>query len=191
MIKYLNVAAFSVLSLGLFTGEGWAQSGGYSDALLSGFKNRTSGSRFTATGIQNRLSNRSAVRPGVAGINQRNFLSTGSSPLTQLSKPFSSITRGPSVSPYLSLSSRGASASSYQSIIRPQQRKQRENQRQQAFAIQRQRKLNQLAARAPYSATGDESQAPTGHAAVFQSLGSFQNTGNYYPPPSSPKRKRR
>ncbi|NOZ40521.1 MAG: hypothetical protein GXP24_09880 [Planctomycetes bacterium] len=116
-------------------------------------------------------------------------MSTSSSSLTLRKKPFSSISRGPSVSPYLALSAPRAAASDYQTIIRPQQRKQRENQRQQAFAIRRLQQLNKMAARAPYSATGDENRAPTGHAAVFQSLGSYQNTGNYFPPPSRPKQR--
>lgn len=189
MIKSLNVAVLSALLLSLFACEGWAQSGGYSDALLAGLKGRTNASRFSVAGIEGRLMNRSALRPGVAGINLRSFLGTGPSTLTQRKKPFSSISRGPSVSPYLALSAPRAAASDYQTIIRPQQRKQRENQRQQAFAIRRLQQLNKMAARAPYSATGDENRAPTGHAAVFQSLGSYQNTGNYFPPPSRPKQR--
>ncbi len=193
-IKKLSFLALATILACAFATESWAQSAtsstGFGATALANIRNRSTGNgAFTTEGIQTRLRNRSAARPGVQGINQKNFLGTGSTPLSRASKPFSTVTRGPAVSPYLALSSRGASGSSYQSIIRPQQRKQRESQKQQAFAIRRQHQLNQAAARAPYSTTGDENSAPTGHAAVFQSLGSFQNTGGYFPPPSRPKQR--
>ncbi len=188
-INKLGTAVLTVVLCMAFAGNVWAQ-GGYGSALVNTVQNRNSTSYFSSSQNQNRLMSRSVVRPGVSGINRKNFLSTSSSSLSQRSKPFSSVTRGPTVSPYLALSSLNSTGSDYQSIIRPQQQKQRENQRQQAYAIQRQKQLNQTAARAPYSRTGDENRAPTGHAAVFQSLGSFQNTGNYFQPPSPPKQRR-
>jgi len=197
MISTIKNLSFLALTTGLcctFATDGWAQassqSGGFGAASISRLRSRSTGNgAFSVKGIQNRDLSRSVSRTGVQGINQRNFLSTATSPLSRSSKPFSSISRGPAVSPYLALSAPRAAASDYQTIIRPQQRKQRENQRQQAFAVQRQQRLNQMAARAPYSTTGDENSASTGHAAVFQSLGSFQNTGNYFPPPSRPKQR--
>ena len=189
-IKKLIAAVLTTVLCFASTGNVWAQ-GGYGSSLVKSAQYRNGSSRFAPSQIQTRLMNRSAARPGIQGINQKNFLNSSSSALSQRSKPFSSVTRGPTVSPYLSLSSLNSTGSDYQSIIRPQQQKQRENQRQQAFAIRRQKQLNQTAARAPYSRTGDENSAPTGHAAVFQSLGSFQNTGNYFQPPSPPKQRRR
>ncbi len=164
--------------------------GGYSSAAIASLKGRNSAAQYSVDNIQNRLSNRSVVRPGVQGVNQRNFLSAGGgSALSRPSKPFSSVQRGPTVSPYLALSSLRSTGADYQSLIRPQQRQQRENQRQQAYSIQRQHQLNKAAARAPYSITGDENRAGTGHVAVFQNLGSYQNTGSYFPPASPPKKR--
>ena len=177
----------------VFAGDGWAQSGsnsGYGSTLVRNIQNTNNASRFSSSHLQNRVKSQSVLRPGVTGINRKNFLGSSSSSLTRPSKPFSGVSQGPTVSPYLALSSLQSSGSDYQTIIRPQQQKQRENQRAQAFAIRRQHQLNQTAARAPYSATGDANSAPTGHAAVFQSLGSYQNTGNYFQPPSRPKQQR-
>jgi len=189
--KNLCVAALFAILLGVIAVEGWAQSGGkgFGSTSVDRLIRNNSASRFSVGNVQRTLRNRSAAIVGTPGVNQRNFLGASSGLLSQRAKPFNSVTRGPTVSPYLALSAPRAAASDYQRIIRPQQQQQRENQRQQAFAIQRQRQLNKTAARAPYSTTGDENRAPTGHAAVFQSLGSFQNTGRYFPPPSPPKRR--
>ena len=191
--KYLLAPSLAVL-LGLaLAGEGLAQDPanftGFGTQQTQNLINRNSASRFSSSYIQNSIINRSAATVGVAGVNQRNFLgSTGIS--TPRSKPFSSVTQGPTVSPYLALSAPRASASDYYNVIRPQQQQRRESQRQQRQDIQQQRRLNQMAARAPFSTTGDENRAPTGHVAVFQSLGSYQNTGGYFPPPSRPKQRR-
>lgn len=176
----------------LSASNGFAQSGqnGFGEATVRQLLTNNSAQRFSAsTIVQRNLNRASSSFVGVPGVNQRNFLGSGgaSSPRR---KPFSSVTQGPAVSPYLALSAPRASASDYYNVIRPQQQQRRENQRQQRQAIQQQRRLNQMAARAPFSTTGDENRAPTGHVAVFQSLGSYQNTGGYFPPPSRPKQRR-
>ncbi len=191
-IQCLSRAVLLVALCGGIVSEGWAQSGskGYGATAANNFVKHNSAARFSSKNLQSSVLNRSSLSIGTAGVNRRNFLSTSSVSSSRPTKPFSGTTSRPTVSPYLALSAPRSTASDYYSIIRPQQRRQRENQRQQAFAIQRQRKLNQMAARAPYSPKGDESRMGTGHVAVFQSLGSFQNTANYFPPPSRPKRRR-
>jgi len=192
-IKFLKLPALSAALLCVLSVDGWSQSAtknsGFGTSQVTRFQNRNSASRFSASSIQNNIINRSVSNVGIQGVNRRNFLGTSSSLLSQKPKPFSSVTRGPTVSPYLALSAPRASASDYYSVIRPQQQQRQQNQRQQAFALQNQRRLNQLAARAPFATTGDANSAPTGHAAVFQSLGSYQQTGNYFPPPSPPKQR--
>jgi len=192
-IKNLSVAALSTMLLCTFANHGSAQSAskndGFGAAQVSKFKIRSGSSQYSVASIQNRLTRQSVSSAGVRGVNQRNFLGGTSNSLAPRSKPFSGITRGPTVSPYLALSSPRASGSDYQSLIRPQQRAQRDNRRQQSDAIEKQRRLNQMAARAPFNTRGDEKRAPTGHAAVFLSLGSYQNTASYFPPPSQPKRR--
>ena len=191
-IKNPSAIALALLFCLVFVSDGWAQSAtnsSYGSTVVRNLQSTNSASRFSTKNIQNRLMNQSVVRPGITGINRKNFLGSSSSVFSQPTKPFAGVSRGPTVSPYLALSSLRSSGSDYQTIIRPQQQKQRENQRAQAFAIRRQHQLNQTAARAPYSATGDANSAPTGHAAVFQSLGSYQNTGNYFQPPTRPKQR--
>lgn len=192
MTLKFGMAAIAVVLVGVFANEGYTQSTskGYGQALTSNFISNNSATKFSSQRLQNSIRRRSITSVGVGGVNSRNFLDNSASPLTRPTKPFSGATSRPTVSPYLALSGPRATASDYYNVVRPQQNLQRQNQRQQAFAIRRQQKLNQMAARAPYSVTGDETRMGTGHAAVFQSLGSFQNTGGYFPPPSQPKRRR-
>jgi len=181
-MRILSVTALSVTSCCIATTSALAQAPtGFGASQIQTIQNQNSTSQFSVSGITASLRNRAVPLVGVQGVNQRNFLANSPGVLSPKAKPFSSVTRGPTVNPYLALSAPRASASDYYSIIRPQQQQQKINERQQAIAIQQQRRLNQLAARAPYSATGDANSAPTGHAAVFQSLGSFQNTGGYFP----------
>ena len=192
-----TIQSLRFLTLGLFvvafSSEAWAQSGakntGYGATTTSNLLNRSKASRFSVQSITNNVRRQSIRSVGVPGVNHRNFLGSSSSVMGQKSKPFTGVSRGPAVSPYLALSAPRASASDYQSIIRPMQQQQRAQQRQQVQSIQQQRRLNQMAARSPFNTTGDENRAPTGHAAVFMSMGSYQNTGNYFPP-MSPGKKR-
>ena len=195
----LLVAAFSaIVCIVFFVSEASAQSGtrsggsasrpqGFGSATTNNFRRQNSAARFSSAQIQQNLLNRSATVVGVPGVNSRNFLGSSSSSASR-NKPFSALQQGPTVSPYLALSAPRASASDYYSVIRPQQQQRAANQRQQRQTLHQQRRLNQLAAQAPFSTTGDQNSAPTGHAAVFQSLGSYQNTSSYFPPPSPPKR---
>ena len=196
----LLVAAFSaIVGIVFFVSEASAQSGtrsggsaskpqGFGSTSTNNFRRQNSAAQFSSSQIQRNLLNRSAGGVvGVPGVNSRNFLGSSSLSASQ-SKPFSALQQGPTVSPYLALSAPRASASDYYSVIRPQQQQRAANQRQQRQTLQQQRRLNQLAAQAPFSTTGDQNSAPTGHAAVFQSLGSYQNTSSYFPPPSPPKR---
>ncbi len=188
-LKILSIVCASAL---VFSSSSlaWSQSDtrGFGSASVAVLQSRNSASSFSVANIQNSIRARSAATVGVPGVNQRNFLGNPGS-LTRKSKPFSSVGSGPTVSPYLSLSNPLSTASDYYNIVRPQQQLERQNRQAQIQSIRQQRKLNQLAARAPFSTTGDENRAPTGHVAVFQSLGSYQNTGNYFPPPSRPKQR--
>lgn len=185
-----TVLVAAVLCIFAKTGQAQSGSRGYGQTLSNNIISNNSASRFSAQALRSNLTNRSTSSVGVAGVNSRNFLSNSASPLTRPTKPFAGATNRPTVSPYLALSSPRSSASDYYNIVRPQQQRQRQNQRQQAFTIQRQKRLNQMAARAPYSVKGDAQRMGTGHVAVFQSIGSYQNTSSYFPPPSRPKRRR-
>ena len=87
------------------------------------------------------------------------------------SKPFSSVSRAPTVSPYLNLfreDFEGSSDLNYQTLVRPQLQQRAMNQR---FRMQQQalnQQVNAMAARNAYNTTGNPEAMPTGHSAVFQ-----------------------
>ena len=164
--------------------------GGFAQSELNRLKNSSRASFYSIEREQSRNITSSITRAGVGGVNRQNFTGLGGGN-PQRRKPFAGVTQGPTVSPYLSLSGRFATASDFQSSIRPNREAERARIAQQRRDIQNQRRLNQLASQPPVSVTGDQNRAPTGHGAVFlNNSGSYLNTGGYYPPPSAPRRGR-
>ena len=158
----------------------------FGQATTRSFVAQNSANRFSVGQIQQQINSRSFGAVGVAGVNRRTF-GDAFSASNNASKPFSSLNRGPSVSPYLALSGSLNSVSDYYNIVRPRQdfRRQREVQERQNQLAQRQimanqHRLNQLAARAPYDIRGDENQAPTGHAVTLMHFDNFQNRGGFF-----------
>ena len=150
------------------------------------FITTNSASRFSSNYFQKNLQNRTTrgTRSPAASLGSYQPPSaTGFS-----SKPFSSISRAPTVSPYLALNNTFNQASAYYTSVRPQQEQQRMNQQLQRQGLANQHRLNQMAATGPYSPRGDEDAAPTGHVSVFQSLGTYLNTGGYFSGAPVPRR---
>ena len=165
-----------------------ARSQGYGAALSRSFSARSSSANFTSNRIQGRINNQAYGRVGVQGVNLRRF-GNRSSGASQASKPFKSLNRGPSVSPYLALSNSLNQVSDYYNIVRPQQEFQRARaqQQRQNEATQRQiaansHRLNQMAAAPPFSIQGDRGIAPTGHSTTYMAFDNFQSTGRYFTP---------
>ncbi len=103
--------------------------------------------------------------------------------LGRSSKPFSSVSRGPSVTPYLALDQPFSnSATNYYTLVRPQLEQQRINQQMQRQTEMMQRQLSQVTSRPPYDPTGSEMNSPTGHGAVYM------NYGGYYTMPQARRR---
>ena len=175
-----------------YTNDAAAQSSSkssYTQSLLRRQNRGTTSSFFGTDRIKARNSRSLVPRVGVPGLNQRSFSNSLSSGPIQRTKPFTGVTHGPTVSPYLALSRPFGSATDYQAIVRPLREQQRQQQRQQVANIQNQRRLNQMAVQAPFNIQGDENAAPTGHSAVFMKFGNYQDTGGYFPPPSAPKQR--
>jgi hypothetical protein len=104
-------------------------------------------------------------------------------------KPFSSISKGPTVTPYLQLDRPFSNtATDYYTLVRPQLEQQRINQQMQRDTQQMQRQLSEVTSRPPINVEGSEYMAPTGHAAAFMSMGGFMNYGGYYPMPRPRRR---
>ena len=185
-VKILACLSFAFLFCALVGDRAQAQSGS-SSFELNRLKRDNSASRFSSQSFQNRA--RSVRGFGAGGVNRRSYGGVSSS--SRRPKPFSSINRGPAVSPYLALSGSLNSVSDYYNIVRPQQRQARVNQLQQRQTLANQRRLNQIAAAGPYSVQGDANLAPTGHSASYMFFGNFQSTGNFFPPVQGLNRRRR
>jgi len=177
--KAFAIVLSSTIGLVLTSHSALAQSGtkSYGSNRISELTNRTGASRFSSKFIRDQLTASSVTRVRAAGSNLGAYKPTSSS---FNSKPFSSISRKPTVSPYLALNNSFNQVSDYYNIVRPQREQQQVNQQLQRQNQANQRRLNQMAAKGPYSTRGDENSAPTGHTAVFQSLGTYLNTGGYF-----------
>lgn len=166
----------------------FAQPAGYGATQMNNILSRNSASQFTTSRIMQQVRNQAVPPAGVGGVNRQNFIGRGSSPLGgPASKPFTGLDRGPSVSPYLTLSNPFSTPSDFYNIVRPQQDQRAFNDRISRQQYAQSRKLNQMAAQGPYQITGNESAAPTGHGTGFMQFNAFMNTGNYFPAPTGPK----
>jgi hypothetical protein len=93
-------------------------------------------------------------------------------------KPFANVSSRPAVSPYMNLfreDLEGNSDLNYQTLVQPQLRQQRENQRLQDQAQAISRRVQQISARPAYDPRGSQSESPTGHQTVYNYY------GHYYP----------
>ncbi len=159
-------------------------------AALNNLYKQNSTSRFTIAREQQLVISQ-GIRPvGVPGVNRQNFAPRYLDDMSQKQKPFSRIDREPAVSPYLALSNPFSTASDYYNIVKPQQEQRRINQQVARQQYVQQKRLNEVAAQGPYSITGDDELAPTGHGSGFMQLGAYLNTGSYFAPPTAGKKQR-
>ena len=172
-----SLTMLTVAAAMLISDEARAQSGGFASAEVN--RLQAVARPRTAESIRNSTVNSAVPRYSFSGVNPGLSLNALSRP----NKPFSSISRGPSVTPYLALDNPFTSpATSYYTQIRPQMEQQRINQQQERQNQQMQRQLGQIGSTPPYDPTGSEMRAPTGHASVYM------NYGGYYTMPTSKRR---
>jgi hypothetical protein len=168
----------------------------YGEQATKGIQSQNSVRQFSAANINQRILSQSVGRTGVAGVNGRNYSTglqagSGLGPLpSRSSKPFSRIDRGPTVSPYLSLSNPFSTATDYYNVVKPLQEQRRVNDRLMQQQYLQNKRLNQIAAQGPYQITGNENAAPTGHGTGFMKFANYMNTGGYFAPPTQPKSQR-
>lgn len=135
--------------------------------------------------LQNRLdAGYSGVRPP-ALANLPSMQSSGASRIglglgasSRSSKPFSSYSSQPTVSPYLNLfrtDLNGGGNFNYSTLVQPQLQQQQLNQQLERQNLQTNRRLQAIAAQSDYNPEGSKDQYPTGHQTVYQ------YTGHYYP----------
>ena len=189
MSQLLRSVSLPLVMFGMVscTGVAKGQTTGYTSALLRSFQNQNNGTQFTTSRIQQQSLGRAVTRTGVAGVNLRAYEGPGS--LGNRSKPFSNVNRGPSVSPYLALSNPFSTPTDYYNVVRPLQEQRRMNERVAQQQYQQAKKLNEMAARGPYSVRGDYESAPTGHVVTRMYYANFMQTGEFFPPPTNPKQR--
>lgn len=191
--QQISIAILFSLSLMVFSTQ--ALHAQYANARLNSLYNRNSMENYTVERVQQRAISR-AIRPtGVQGVNRQTYAPSYLNDMSQKRKPFAGVDRGPAVSPYLTLTNAlnnpfSTTSTDYYNIVRPQQQQERINQRVAQQQYIQQKKLNQVAAQGPYSITGDDELAPTGHGSGFMQFGAYMNTGNYFAPPTQPKQNR-
>ncbi len=177
----LNLTIFVLAAALLTANEGRAQSG-FAASEISRLQLPSSPANFTADRQRSQVMNNSVPRFGLANVNA----GAVSNALGRANKPFSSISKGPSVTPYLALDNPFTSpATSYYTQIRPQMEQQRINQQQQRQNQTMQRQISQYTALQPYNPTGSEARAPTGHASVYMNYGGYYTT----PAPAGARRR--
>ena len=152
------------------------------------FRIQNSARQFTTSRIRGQINAQSYGVAGVQGVNARRF-GDAFAGTSSGAKPFQSLNRGPSVTPYLGLSSSFNQVSDYYNIVRPQQEFQRAREQQarttertQRQLVAQQHRLNQMAAAPPFDIRGDDETPPTGHGVSYMSFGNFQSTGGYFAP---------
>jgi len=151
--------------------------GQYTKNQLGNIKGANSASRFSTSRYTQHATRTSVPRYAQynnSKIQSRVFGSLASS--RPKNKPFSSASRGPTVTPYLGLGGLPTGgAPNYYTNVKPRLEQQRVNRRNQQRNQALQHQLNQVAAQPPFNPKGSEAMAPTGHAAAFM------NYGGYYP----------
>ena len=191
MSKFSIISAilFAFAVLNFSTADASAQN--VAGAALGNIYRANSASNFSIARVQQQ-NIAQAIRPtGVAGVNRQTYAPNYLDDLSQKQKPFSRVSREPAVSPYLALSNPFSTASDYYNIVKPQQDQRRINQQVAQQQYIQQRKLNQVAAQGPFSVTGNEDLAPTGHSSTFMHFENFMNQGSYFAPPTAPKKRDR
>jgi hypothetical protein len=156
--------------------------GGYTGQTLQNLYRTDVGNGYTVQSLnQLVLQNAQARVPyvGQQGPPDLGPATIGPGLATRASKPFSTISQTPTVSPYLNLfntSQNGTSAFNYQTLVRPQLQQQAINQAQMRQNLDVDRKVQALAARGAYTnPAGSDQEYPTGHQTAYMYY------GHYYP----------
>jgi hypothetical protein len=163
--------------------------GGAAESEMRAIRRSDIGIGYTSTQLNNQTMNRmraTAPWTGVASVDAnsgRRGLGSfgGSSGLSRTpgrdSRPFSGISRRPTVSPYMNLFREGFNtnqdALNYQTLVRPQIRQQRVNEQVQRQESALNQRLQSIAAQPAYNAAGSRNLIPTGSPSTFRYYSHF------------------
>lgn len=182
---------FPAMLLAIATGPESCGQGRSAEFELNRFRNQAQGAQFSSNFFVNQANNAGVAVGGGVGLGNirpprgnsapSSFTSRRTtSPRTRApSRPFSNINRRPSVSPYLNLFNASFDANAddlaYQTLVRPQLRQQRFNDRMRAEAAQINARLQSIAAQSGYTPSGNPNLLPTGTGG-----GVYRNYLHYY-----------
>ncbi len=147
--------------------------------VTSDQRNQTLNSGFSGSGIRSPLPFMQSTGGARIGL--------GVNTSSRGSKPFSSYTSAPTVSPYLNLfrtDLNGGGNFNYSTLVQPQLQQQQVNQQLERQAIQSNRRLTSIAAQSAFNPQGSKDEYPTGHQTVFNYM------GHYYQAPHLQQKKR-
>jgi hypothetical protein len=155
--------------------------GGYAQQELQQIYQQSIGTGYSSQSFNNSVLNSARAnapsfrRNSPASVGPRIGLGVGGS---AASKPFTSYSPSPTVSPYLNLfreDLEGGGDFNYNTLVRPQLQQQQFNQQVQRQNLAVERQLQAFAAQGDFNPQGSTSQLPTGHQTVFRYY------GRYYP----------
>ena len=166
--------------------------GGVAGRELSMLYTRSIGRGFTVSGQENLVRQTNRIPINTIGLDRgavpiQSSFGTGGraasfgagSGIGRGKKPFASVSSRPTVSPYLSLFADTLSDGvlpNYTTFTRPQLQQQRFNDQVQRQNMEMERRVQAISAKPAFqNPRGSETQAPTGHPAMFS------YTGSYYP----------
>jgi hypothetical protein len=185
--KFALRLSFVLALVAIHAGTCVGQSGFVADQQLTALNRRGIGTGYTSSGINSETLRRSQNL--IPNVGQRTALpgaqiGLNSAPM-RTSKPFSSYSPAPTVSPYLNLFRQDLSGNSdfnYQTLVKPMLQQQQFNQQSQRQAYEMARRVQSIAAQGHYNMQGSKDQYPTGHQTAFQYY------GRYYPGFQQPRR---
>ncbi|TWT46718.1 SlyX family protein [Botrimarina hoheduenensis] len=164
---------------------------GVGSQYANNYRRETSGINYTVANInQNVLNQSTGIFNGIgvsSGLTRASQYRVDSSlrPAGPAAKPFSGITRRPTVSPYLSLfnESLDDNFETYTTLVRPQLQQQRLNDQLQRQTQLLNQRFQELSARPAFNPQGSEQALATGHPTFFN------NTFGFYPTAGGPRRR--
>ena len=172
--RFLVVCLFVLGLHQCMTASAVAQIGSYTSDYLNSLKSRNSTSYYSSQRFRNQAFTSARPRESFGARSNLNLFSDFTRSSRPRQKPFSSVNKGSSVTPYLGLTGLDTGAgTNYYNNVRPRLEQERMSQQYQRDRATLQHRLNQMAAQAPYSLKGSETIAPTGHAAVFMNYGGY------------------
>jgi hypothetical protein len=180
----LDVASSSSTAFGQELVKARGGAGNITSTELRNIYREDVGTGYTSQSL-NQLSLQNA-RAQVGNVGQASMNSGGAAPRLQsslgggtASKPFSSVSNSPTVSPYLNLfrdDFDGGGDFNYQTLVRPQFQQLATNQQFQRQNTELSQRVQAISAQSAFkNPAGSEQQYPTGHQTAF---GYY---GNYYP----------